>query len=241
MKHLSFVLIALLALSACQHSSTGPIDSLQGHKAAREKRLATAASDAIAAGKTNEALALYTKRYEETPKDKDVVLNYAQLLRKTGDAGKAAAVLSPFVMKGKETNTHADPLLLTEYAATEIALGKFDIAEEALDAVLKNDDAKELHADAYNLMGVSLDAQGRHTEAESMYSQSLQLIGGDPSSVMNNLGLCLANQGRLDESLTMLRKALLVSPDKQDIARNIKMVEDLRAAVVPSAPVKIKK
>lgn len=241
MKHLPLLLAACLALSGCQHTSGNPVDSLQGHKAAREKRLATAASEAIASGKTTEALTLYAKRHKEAPKDKEVSLNYAQLLRKTGSADKALAVLAPFVTKGKELNRHADPLLLTEYAAAEIALGKFATAEDILDTVLKNDGAEELHADAYNLMGVALDAQGRHADAENMYGRSLQIIGGAPSSVMNNLGLCLANQGRLDESLTMLRKAILISPDKQDIARNIKMVEDLRAAVVPSAPVKIKK
>ena len=57
---------------------------------------------------------------------------------------------------------------------------------------------------------------------------------------MNNLGLCLAAQGMFDESLTMLRQALIKAPHKQEIARNIVMVDNLRKALVPTAPVSVK-
>ena len=34
---------------------------------------------------------------------------------------------------------------------------------------------------------------------------------------MNNLALCLANQGMFDESLDTLRQALVMAPDKQEV------------------------
>ena len=130
--------------------------------------------------------------------------------------------------------------MLTEYAASHIALGDFAKGEETLNRVLENSKAAPWHNDAYNLMGVSMDAQGEHKEAEQLFRMALDGWQGDPSSVMNNLGLSLAAVGRFDESLDILRKALVMSPAKSEIARNIQIISDLRGAVIPKAPVDIK-
>lgn len=248
-KKASFAVTALLSLtllSACKTTDTPmvgtAIDSLSGKAAATEIRLSTAAAEALASGKTGEALIQYEKLYAKNRSDRDIAVNYAQLLRKTGNAQRAMAVLTPF-LTDKEGNDlkKADPLLLNEYVAAEIELGNLDRAVMLADRVLSDNKAEDFHADAKHLKGIALDAQGKHSAAEEMFRQSLEGWKGDSTSVMNNLALSLAAQGKFDESLTMLRKALVMAPGKADIARNIQVVEDLRAAVVPKAPVDIKK
>ena len=92
----------LLALSAagCRTTDTpllgGAINDLTGKPNAREARLSTAAADAVAAGKTEEAVEKYRELYavkgigffSPAKNRKEIALNYAQLLRKT-EIGRA--------------------------------------------------------------------------------------------------------------------------------------------------------
>jgi Flp pilus assembly protein TadD len=234
----------LTACAATNDVSVGdPIDSMRGKHAATERRLATAALDAIAEGKTNEALINYEKLYNRSPSNAEIAVNYAQLLRKSGQTEQALKVLQPFAIGQKKDMPSKAPLAMiqSEYAAALIANGQFEPAQKMLDGILTNPDAAEFHPDASHLAGVALDAQGHHKAAEKLLRQALDGWKGDPTSVMNNLALNLASQGMFDESLTTLRKAQIMAPEKTEIARNIQIVSDLRQAIVPKAPVDIKK
>ena len=88
---------------------------------------------------------------------------------------------------------------------------------------------------------MTLDARGRHDEAEPYYEQAMDLWQGEPVSVMNNLALNLAHQGYFDESLNLLRQALVIEPDSEKIAANIDFVRGLQASVnanryIPTKP-----
>jgi tetratricopeptide (TPR) repeat protein len=236
---------SLALLSACK-TDVGlakPIDSLMGKREATEARLSTAAAAAIAQGRAQEALARYEELYNGHARSAEVAVNYAQLLRKTGKIDRAEEVLKPFV-RGRNSDVRRagfDGMVYNEYAAILIAKGDFAGAESILNGVLEDAKAGEFHHDARNLMGVSLDARGQHKEAEQMFRLALDGWQGNPSSVMNNLGLCLASEGMFDESLDTLRRALILAPDKEEIAKNIQIVTALRDKVVkkPSAaPVK---
>lgn len=217
------------------------VDTLQGQKQAVQSRLTTAAAEAIAAGKTEEALEHYQKLYRNDKRDTSHALNYAQLLRRSGRSEEALKVLQPFAKQALNSKkATVSPLLLNEYAAILIEHGKLADARSVIDLVLAEDAYANSHADAMNLLGISLDAQGRHKEAETMFRLALEGWHGNPTTVMNNLALCLANQAMFDESLTTLRQALVMAPDKQEIARNIQLVSELRDNVV-SKPVDIKK
>ncbi len=237
--------MAALLLSACAAQNDlnvgDPINDLQGQRAATERRLATAAADAMAQGKTNEAFVSYEKLYQRDSRNPDVAVNYAQLLRRTGKADQAVKVLGPYAEgKGKTSSRTPLPMLKNEYAAALIETGKFDAAEKTLRSVLTAQADAEFHPDASHLLGVALDAQGKHAEAEKHFRQALDGWRGDATSVMNNLALNLASQGKFDEALTTLRKAQVMAPAKTEIARNIQIVSDLRDAVVPKAPVNLK-
>lgn len=236
-------LIVLLAVTGCKKPSQVPVvgkalDNVSGMKDQTEERLDTAAHAALAEGKKQEALAYYEKLYARNSRNPDTVLNYAQLLRKTGHPDKALDVLEGYLNSFGRRKT---PVLLNEYAAAQIEAGHYDEAEDILDKVLKDPESGSYHADADNLLGIALDAQGVHKEAEESYRQALNSWKGDPTSVMNNLGLCLAAQGKFDEALSVLRQALIRAPQKTEIARNIQMVSDLRSSLLPTAPVKVSK
>lgn len=216
------------------------IDTLQGQKQAAQTRLTTAAAEAIAAGKTEEALQHYQKLWRNDKRDSSHALNYAQLLRRSGSSEEALNVLEPFAKKALGNKTSVSPLLLNEYAAILIEHGKLAESRKVIDLVLAEEAYANSHADAMNLLGISLDAQGRHKEAETMFRLALEGWHGNPTTVMNNLAICLANQAMFDESLTTLRQALVMAPDKQEIARNIQLVSDLRDNIV-AKPVDIKK
>ncbi len=243
---LAAVLTVLLLLSGCadhydRPSLTGALDDAQGQRQAVESRLATAAAEAIANGKADEALVHYEKLYRSDKKDPSNALNYAQLLRRAGRSDEALTVLEPFIeaSRGKKKQ-HISPLVLNEYAAAMIEKGKFSHAQKAIDQVLADEAYANSHADATNLLGVALDAQGRHQEAETMFRMALDGWHGNPTTVMNNLALCLANQARFDAALDTLRQALVMAPDKQEIARNIQLISQLRDDVVQK-PVNLKK
>lgn len=244
---LAAFLLSLLGVTACANhqTSTAPIvgkavNSLTGMHDETVSRLSTEANNAVAEGKTNEALVSYSKLYKSNRRNEDVALNYAQLLRKTGKPKEALKILSRFVTDADdEIRAKAKPILLNEYAAANIETGNYSRAEEALNKVLEDENADSFHPDADNLLGLVLDAQNKHKEAEEYYRQALDSWKGDRSAVMNNLGLCLASQGRFDESLTTLRQALILAPHNEEIARNVEMVTKLRNAVVPTAPISV--
>src|SRR4051812_10304329 len=95
-------LTALLSVASCKTTENNipvvgkAIDSITGMHDETEARLSTAASNAIAGGKTTEALELYSKLYDKSPTE-NTALNYAQLLRKTGKPKDALSVISPFI------------------------------------------------------------------------------------------------------------------------------------------------
>lgn len=232
---------ALLLPAACakQESPMVGIDSMQGMKKETAQREKNLAADSSLAGNTMESLRLYHDIYKKDPDNKGHALRYAQLLRKTGKPEGALKILAPFGLSHGEPKDGADPEVLLEIAACDIALARFDDGEPVLNAILENEKAKDLHTEAYNLMGVVLDARGKHREAEQMFKMALDGWKGNPATVMNNLALSLANQGMFDQSLTTLRRALVISPDKQEVARNIQIVQDLRDNLVPEAPLRL--
>jgi Tfp pilus assembly protein PilF len=228
-------LLICLALPACKPSyPNNPFDSLNGHNIASKTRARAAAGHALEANDMTDALAQYEKIFEGRRYAGEDALKYAELLRRSGDAKKALTVASK-AAKLKD----APPALLNEVAAAKIALGDFAGGEDAAGQILGNADLTALHPESAHLMGIAVDAQGRHKDAEIFFRQALDKWQDDPAPVMNNLGLNLANQAKFDESLTMLRQALLLSPDRAEIARNIDIVASLRDKVVPKAPTKI--
>lgn len=205
-----------LSLSACQTtgmtpSARGDIDGIMG----------SAASQAEAEGRTAESLALLESLYKRNAADPQVAVRYARALRVAGQPERAALILAPFASNGKTPDFDAR----LEYAQTQAGLGDYLAAETAArGAVLLQPESGQ----AYHILGIALDAQGQHKQAEVAFRKALDNWEGDSSTVLNNLGLNLASQGFIDEALETLRKAQAQAPQRIEIERNIRIVSALQ-------------
>jgi Flp pilus assembly protein TadD len=85
-------------------------------------------------------------------------------------------------------------------------------------------------------MGTALDAQGRHQDAEVAFREGVDNWQGDPAPILNNLALNLASQGRLEQSLEILRKAKKISPHRIEIERNLRIISTLQETAGPTPP-----
>jgi tetratricopeptide (TPR) repeat protein len=86
--------------------------------------------------------------------------------------------------------------------------GKLADAEKILADILK--EAPD-HRGALDLMGFVLFFQKRYAEAETWCVKSLGCYP-DNTYAMNGYGLCLAKQGRLEEGLGSIRRAMEAKP-----------------------------
>jgi Flp pilus assembly protein TadD len=162
------------------------------------------------------------RAYKKSPADEDLAVEYAMALRGSEELSKAALVIAPFAKANPPSSAAA-----SEYAAILLAEGQYEAAEKHAQNAILSDDA---NFKAYHRLGIALDAQGDHAPAERAYRKGLDLWQGDPTTIMNNLALNLATQGYLTESAEILRKAQAVSPKREEIERNLRIVTALQQA-----------
>lgn len=205
---------ALMPLTGCQTTSASAGGDKTG--AALER----AASGASGAASAAESLPLLERAYKRDSGNQDTAVKYAHALRSADRLNRAALVLTPFIEDSKASaGAH------TEYAAIMAATGSYTDAEtharKALEMAPEN-------AQAYHVLGIALDAQGQHKPAEEAFRKGLEHWQGDPSPILNNLGLNLASQGFIDEAIDTLRKAAATAPGRTDIERNLRIVSALQ-------------
>lgn len=209
-----------LALSACQATTQQASESDRIN--ATLDRIAEEQS--TAQGYTVESMKALERLYRRDSENPDIAARYAQALRQNDRLNRAAMILRPFAKDASLENVAVD----TEYAAINTAMGNYLDAETyARKAVLLDPESGK----AYHLLGISLDAQSKHKQAETAYRKALDYWKGDPSPVMNNLGLNLASQGFFDDALETLRKALATSSGRAEIERNIRIVSALQSSI----------
>lgn len=221
-KSVILTLGACAALSACQ---TVPAD---GSKSSGPGMAADKAAGA------KKSLSEAEKLYKQKPNDELLAADYARALREDGRVDQAVVVLGPFAM-GKKPSV----LTLTEYSSDQIALGDYKKAEKFAQKAIAADQGNYR---AYHNLGLALEAQGKHPEAEKALRKGLELWqGDDPTSIMNNLALNLASQGYLDESIDLLRRAQAMAPNRAEIERNVRIVTALQQAARGPTPTPPKK
>lgn len=229
--HLGSLLVGTaILLSACQTTGTTGKGSADPVDAAFER----AASEAPTDGGVD-SLATIERLYKRDSLNPDLAVRYSRALRDNGRMTRAAMVLNPLIENPK-TKTLG---VVTEFAAVQASMGNYELAEKnARAAVLMDPNS----AQAYHVLGIALDAQGFNKQAEVAFRKALDNWSGDPSPVLNNLGLNLAAQGFLDEAISTLRRAASLSPNKSEIERNLRIVQALQVqpgtATVPFAQTK---
>lgn len=213
-------------LAACQASGVAPQENSRSSRI--DSALARAAGTASIGGMQNASLPYLEKIYKRNSDDPVAAANYAAALRRADHLKQAAAVLAPFANQD-EGNAAAK----REYAAVQLAMGNNDRAEHyAQKAIL----ADEKDAQAYQYLGIALDSQGMHKEAERAFRKGLDYWQGDPTTIMNNLALNLATQGYLDEALEILQKAKSLAPGRIEVERNLRIVRALQQSHGYRAP-----
>lgn len=222
----------ILSLSACKTTtarSGQPNTSIKPMTAAEEKAdrtekinsaLEKAAVAAASKGEDRQSLGYLEEAYKRNSTDPVTALNYGVALSNSKEYERAALVLAPFA-----NDAESAPVFKTEYAAVQLGLGKNEEAEKyAQKAVLQ--DSSQVRA--YHYLGIALETQGKHKEAERAFRKGLANWQGDPVPIMNNLALNLAAQGYLEESLEILQKAKNIAPDRIEIERNLRIVKALQ-------------
>lgn len=188
--------------------------------------LEQATHDAFMKGQVKESTELLGQLYKRNSDDPKIALRYAGALRANDQLYRAALVLAPFVKKDTVLEDNMlKSAIQTEYASLQAAMGNYAIAEEHARRAIVT--APE-NGKAYHVLGIALDTQGFHKQAETAFRKALETWSGDPGPVMNNLGLNLAAQGFLDEASETLRKAYAASPGRVEIERNLRIVTALQ-------------
>lgn len=157
--------------------------------------------------------------YKSNPKDAYIAARYAKALRENNNLNRARTVIEPF-LKAKNIPT----LVPTENAAQLLEVGKFAQAESAARKATAIDNK---NFRAYHMLGIALDAQQKHEDAEKAFRKSLEIWQGDRIPVMNNLALNLAAQGYTDQALDLLYQAQKLDSGRKEVERNIRIIRTL--------------
>ena len=144
---------------------------------------------------------------------------YAEALRKSGQAEKASYILESFA------NQDEAPVdTIVEYASIQLENGDYEDAETFARKALAQDDKS---SEAHHLLGIALDAQAKHVEAEASFRTALDMWEGDPVPIMNNLALNLASQERIQDAVDILKKAKSIAPNRIEVERNLRIISTL--------------
>lgn len=200
---------ATVQLAACQTTSdmSKPTDK------------DSAIERAVANSSSNPSLMSAERQYKKNSTDPAIALEYASALRRANFANRAQIVLAPFAKSDTSI-----PGVKAEMSAIELSLGNYDNAEDyAQQAILQNPDDYQ----AYQTLGIALDAKGMHPEAERAFRKGLEKWQGDPTTIMNNLALNLATQHFVDEAIEILLKAKELAPDRIELERNLRIVRTM--------------
>ena len=156
--------------------------------------------------------------YQRHPDDPALALNLARDLREAGKLQNAIDVMNGFVDHHGPSDT-----MLAELGKDYLAADRFGLAERTLRqaATLAPGDWHILSA-----LGVTLDYQGNHAEAQDTYRRALVLSPDNPV-LLNNLGLSQAQSGRLADALSTLKRAVDQPAATAQVRQNLALIQAL--------------
>jgi tetratricopeptide (TPR) repeat protein len=140
----------------------------------------------------------------ESPSSKELQMAYADILSSRGRTDESIQMLQKLA-GDKAPDLDLVGAIINVYEHAE----KFSEAQSTLDSAIRRfPDEKQV----YFLQGALYERQKKYPEAEQAFRRALTLDKNDPS-VLNYLGYMLADRGlKLDEALTMIKKAVDADP-----------------------------
>ncbi len=166
-----------------------------------------------------DAVTGWGQRYAEKPADRDVGLNYAAALSRSGRNSQAIAVLQKLTLKFGD-----DREVLSMYGKALASNGNFDEALKIIRRAQTPDhpDWRLLSAEA-----AILDQTGQNDAARVLYRQALGFVPNEPT-VLSNLGMSYVVTGDLKEAEKVLRQATVVPGADSRVRQNLALVLGLQ-------------
>jgi tetratricopeptide (TPR) repeat protein len=185
------------------------------------------ATDLLAKGKIDEAVARFKEAVKFNPEDEDAHYNLALALARQENreaAMKEYLEALRIYPDYAEAHNNLGNLLVNE--------GKFSEAVEHFQAALK---ISPDNASAHNNLGNALARQGKVDEAIPCFSEALRLKA-DYVEARYNLASAYLNKRRIDEAIAEFSGVLLRQPDFGPARKGLAKAEQLRALRTPSSP-----
>jgi len=196
--------VAVLALTAC---------------ASNRGQMAGSDYSALSAQQRQASLPELTERYRRTPKDRAVVIQYATVLRASGQPQQAIAALE------QAMTTYPNDLALSiAYAKALTAAGRFEQSLSVINNVLRPD-APDWNA--LLVQGATLDQMGQNEQARRIYAQAAIIAPGE-ASIETNLGLSYAMSNDLVRAEQHLRRAVQMRGASVQTRQNLALVVGLQ-------------
>lgn len=159
------------------------------------------------------------KAYEKNPKDRNIGLNYANVLRMTGKNGQALAVMQQVAI-----NFPTDREVLAAYGKAQAGAGQL---EQALGTISRAQTPDRPDWKLESARGAVLDQLGRTGEARTAYRNALDIQPNEPS-VLSNLGMSYLLGGDLKTAETYLRNAANQPGADSRVRQNLALVVGLQ-------------
>jgi Flp pilus assembly protein TadD len=205
---LSSMLAAAVVLSGCKSKSMG----------LEADPMVTASTNSGPSFKRTEALG---KQWKADPTNVATALAYSSSLDQLGQ--KQAQVE---VLRTAAAQTRGDAASQNKLGKAQLAAGDVGGASETLQRAVE---LNPRDAQLLSILGATLDQQTKHGEARE-YHQAALAIAPNDMSVMNNLAMSYALQGKLTDAEGILRKAILNPKSKSAprVRQNLALVVGLQ-------------
>ena len=207
-RRMALALLATTALAALLGGCTQT-----GLPFGRSEEPKLSATDAIG------AIAQWSAAYNKNPQDPKLVLGYAAALKNIGSRDKALEILTA----GYRANQNNGEIA-AELGRLALDMGRLDIAQQTL-KVAETQGVKDWKT--LSAQGTLRAKQGRHAEAQQYFLAALE-VQPDAVSVINNLALSYALDGKPKESEELLRKAVASGHEDKRVRQNLALVLGLQ-------------
>lgn len=204
-----------LLLGGCAGSGA---ELASGLSESRPAQNVAAATPAEPQGELEKATDYWGKKFVQTPNNLEYALNYAKNLKAMGRKQQALAALqhaSTYHAQSRE--------LASEYGRLALELDQVQTAKQLLAFA---DDPARPDWRIVSARGAALAKEGNHKDAIPLFQRAMALSNGNPS-VMNNLAMAYALDGRAGESEQLLKEAAAKGGNAQ-VQKNLALVLGLQ-------------
>ena len=206
---------ALLALAVSVAGCAGKSNMTTGSIG----RSSSKAVGEMDAGELRGAADSIGKAYEKNPRDPQVGINYATVLRMNGRNDQALAVMQQVAISNPNNRE-----VLAAYGKAQAAAGQL---EQALNTILRAQTPDRPDWKLKSAEGAILDQLGRSGEARQRYREALDLKPNE-ASILSNLGMSYVLARDLKTAETYLRSAVGQPGADSSVRQNLALAVGLQ-------------